>query len=59
MEFDKPVYAPGDDVLVSLRAGSGSLCAYGVTDKSVQLLGGTNLVTMDSVSVRLSNCFVF
>jgi len=51
MEFNQPIYAPGDDVILSLTAGPGSLCGYGVADKSVLLLGGGNTVAMDAVSV--------
>ncbi|KAK2169403.1 hypothetical protein LSH36_10g06030 [Paralvinella palmiformis] len=53
MEFNQPIYAPGDDVILSLTAGPGSLCGYGVADKSVLLLGGGNTVAMDAITNQI------
>ena len=57
MQFNQPIFAPGEEVVLSLTAGPGSLCAYGVTDKSVLLLAGSNKVKMDSVSWCNSKLF--
>ena len=44
---------PGEAVSVELRADAGSLCALGVIDKSVHLLGGNNRLSMGKV-LRIS-----
>ena len=49
MEFAPSEGEPGSSTKLNLRAGRGSLCAIGVVDESVHLLGGDNQVKKDKV----------
>nr|UVH36225.1 sea star footprint protein 9 [Asterias rubens] len=49
VSFDEKTAAPGDSAVLSVRAKASSLCAFGVVDKSVHLLGGDNRLTKKKV----------
>ena len=58
VSFDEKTAAPGDSAVLSVRAKASSLCAFGVVDKSVHLLGGDNRLTKKKVILRCEgHCF--
>lgn len=47
ISFSKQRAKPGEEVDIELKASAGSLCSYGIVDKSVFLEGGDNQLTLD------------
>lgn len=58
MEFNKSVVLPGENVDINLTASPGSVCAIGVVDKSVNILGGKHQITPEQVSFFLYCCLL-
>nr|AVP12670.1 complement C3-like [Pseudopotamilla reniformis] len=46
---------PGDSTTISVTADPGSVCSVGVVDKSVNLMGGKNTLTLSQVLGELSS----
>ena len=46
---------PGHPASIAVRAEPGSLCALGVVDKSVHIMGGNNQLTKNKVQSPLLN----
>lgn len=55
MDFGVEQLYPGESVSVDVRADADSVCALGVVDKSVHLLGGNNQLNIDKVRFRVLN----
>ncbi|BFZ02236.1 hypothetical protein BsWGS_05276 [Bradybaena similaris] len=53
MEFNKSVVLPGENVDINLTASPGSVCAIGVVDKSVNILGGKHQITSEQVFKKI------
>ncbi|XP_071964431.1 pregnancy zone protein-like [Antedon mediterranea] len=54
LEFEEDMTRPGDKTTLLVQAAANSLCAVGIVDKSVQLLGTTNQLTDDRVFTSLT-----
>ena len=53
LRFSSPQLRPGQHINLQLNADAQSVCALGVVDKSVHLLGGNNKLTKDKVGLFL------
>jgi hypothetical protein len=49
LSFSDAERLPGARTQLQIRADAGSLCAIGVVDKSVHILGGSNQLTLGKV----------
>ncbi|CAG5115610.1 unnamed protein product, partial [Candidula unifasciata] len=49
MEFNKTTVLPGENIDINLTASPGSVCAIGVVDRSVNILGGKHQITAEKV----------
>ena len=52
-EFAHAELYPGKATTLKIHAEAGSLCAIGVVDKSVHLLGGPHRLTLENVCTDL------
>ncbi|XP_071965598.1 pregnancy zone protein-like [Antedon mediterranea] len=55
LQFEENMTRPGDKTILRVQSSSNSLCAIGIVDKSVELLGTTNQITNDKVFNSLTN----
>ncbi|XP_038076709.1 CD109 antigen-like [Patiria miniata] len=55
INFAEYVKQPGENTTLNILAKPSSLCAYGVVDKSVHLLGGDNRITKEKVFKALED----
>ena len=55
LQFDAPQRYPGEKMSLRVRGAAGSLCGVSVVDKSVQLLGGNNQLTVSKVFAKFAD----
>ena len=55
IKFDKSTVEPGKDVRIELNSKEGSTVSFCIIDKSVELLGTTNELTVEDISSQLSS----